>query len=65
MLPLSTEATLEALNVFMDRRLPFHTYNDHNRFRQFGFKQQNRPFQHSRHGKGQGKISNGKDTLRQ
>ena len=41
MLPLPTEATTEAMNVSTDRRHPFHTYNDHNRFRQIGFTQQN------------------------
>ena len=41
MLPLPTEATVEAMNVSTDRRHPFHTYNDRNRFRQFGFTQQN------------------------
>ena len=28
MLPLPTEATIEAMNVSTDRRHPFHTYND-------------------------------------
>ena len=41
MLPLPTEAAAEAMNVSVDRRHPFHTYNDHNRFRQFGFTQEN------------------------
>ena len=41
MLPLPTEATNEAMNVSPDRCHPFHTYNDRNRFRQFGFTQQN------------------------
>ena len=41
MLPLPTEATIEAMNVSTDRRHPFYTYNDRNRFRQFGFTQQN------------------------
>ena len=41
MLPLSTEATIEAMNVFTDRRHPFHTFNDYSRFRQFGFTQRN------------------------
>ena len=41
MLPLSTEATIQAMNVSTDRRHPFYTYNDHNRFRPFGFTQQN------------------------
>ena len=34
MLTLPTEATIEAMNVSTDRRHPFHTYNDRNRFRQ-------------------------------
>ena len=29
------------MNICMDRRHPFHTYNDHNLFRHFGFTQQN------------------------
>ena len=41
MLPLPTEATTEAMNVSTDRRHPFYTSNDYNRFRQFGFTQQN------------------------
>ena len=41
MLPLPTEATIGAMNVSTDRCHPFHTYNDHNRFRQTGFTQQN------------------------
>ena len=41
MLPLRTEATIEAMNVSTDRRHLFHTYNDRNRFGQFGFTQQN------------------------
>ena len=41
MLPLPTEATIEAMNVSMDWRHPLHTYNDGSRFRQFGFTQQN------------------------
>ena len=41
MLPLPTEATIEAMNVSTDRRHPFHTYKGRNRFRQFGFAQQN------------------------
>ena len=41
MLPLPTEATVEAMNVSTNRRHPFHTYNDRNWFRQFGFTQQN------------------------
>ena len=40
MLPLPTEATIWAMNVSTDRRHPFHTYNDRNRFRQFGLTQQ-------------------------
>ena len=41
MLLLPTEATIEAMNVSTDRRHPFHTYVDRNRFIQFGFTQQN------------------------
>ena len=41
MLPLPTEATIEVMNICTDRRHPFHTYNDRNRFRQFGFTQRN------------------------
>ena len=41
MLLLPTETTIEAVNVCTDRRHPFHTDHDHNRFRRFGFTQQN------------------------
>ena len=41
MLLLPTEVTAEVMNVSMDQHRPFHTYNDHNLFRQFGFTQQN------------------------
>ena len=41
MLPLPTKATIAAVNVSTDRRHPFHIYNDRDRFRQFGFTQQN------------------------
>ena len=41
MLPLPTEATIEAMNDSTDQRHPFYTYNDRNRFRQFGFTQRN------------------------
>ena len=41
MLPLPTEAAVEAMNVSTDRRHPFHTYNDRNRVIQFKFIQQN------------------------
>ena len=40
MLPLPTEATIEAMNASTDRRHLFHTCNDRNRFRQIGFTQQ-------------------------
>ena len=41
MLPLPTEATVEAMNISMDRRHPFHTCNgNYSLFRQFGFTQQ-------------------------
>ena len=39
--PLPIEVTNEAMNVCSDRCHPFHTYNDSNRFVQFGFTQQN------------------------
>ena len=41
MLPLRTEATIEAMNISTGQRHPFHTYNDRNWFRQFGFTQRN------------------------
>ena len=41
MLPLPTEATTAAMNASTDQCHPFHTYNDCNQFRQFGFTQQN------------------------
>ena len=41
MLPLPTEATIEAMNASTDRRHLFHTCNDRNRFRQIGFTQRN------------------------
>ena len=41
MLFLPTEATIEAMNVSTNRRHPCHTLNNHNRFRQYGFTQQN------------------------
>ena len=41
MLPLPTEATIEAMNVSTDRRHPFHTYHDHSLFRQLEFTRQN------------------------
>ena len=41
MLPLPTEATTAAMNVSTDRRHPFHTNDDHNRFKQFGLAQPN------------------------
>ena len=39
MLPLPTGNV--SMDVSTDRRHPFHTYNDRNRFRQFGFTQEN------------------------
>ena len=42
MLPLPTEAAVEAMNVFTDRRHPFNTYNDRKRFSQFGFTHRSR-----------------------
>ena len=41
MLPLSTEATTEAMNISTDQHHPFHTYNNHNLFGQIGCTQQN------------------------
>ena len=41
MLLLPTEATVEAMNVSTDQCHPFHTYNHHDRFKQFGFTKQN------------------------
>ena len=41
MLHLATESAAEAMNFFTDWHHPLHTYNNHNRFRQFGFTQQN------------------------
>ena len=61
MLPLPTEATIEAMNVSLDPRHPFHTYNDRNRFRQFGFTQENIIDDVER----DMEISNGKGSLRQ
>ena len=63
MLPLPTEATTEAINVSTDRRHPFHTYNDRNRFRQFGFTQQNIVVEID-DGERDMEISNGKGSLR-
>ena len=61
MLPLPTEAAV-AMNVFTDRLDPFHTYNDRNRFRQFGFTQQNIVVEID-DGERDMEISNGKGTL--
>ena len=41
MLPLPTDATIEAMNVCTDRRHPFYTYIDLSQFGRFGFTQQN------------------------
>ena len=41
MLLLPKEAAIKVMNISMDQCHPFHTYNDHNLFRQFGFTQQN------------------------
>ena len=60
MLPLPTEATIEAMNVSTDRRHPFQTHNDRNRFRQFGFTQENIIDDVER----DMEISNGKGSLR-
>ena len=63
MLPLPAEATIEAMNVSTDRHHPFHTYNDRNRFRQFGFAQQNVVVELDDVGRDL-EISNGKGSLR-
>ena len=63
MLPLPTEATLEAMNVSTDRCHPFRTCNDHNRFRQFWFAQQNIVLNIDDVEKDT-EISNGKGSLR-
>ena len=63
MLLLPTEATIDPMNVSMDRRHPFHTYNDRNRFRQFGFTQQNIVVDIDDVEKDM-EISNGKGSLR-
>ena len=63
MLPLPTEATIEAMNVSTDRRHPFHTYNDRNRLRQFGFTQRNIVVDIDDVERNM-KISNGKGSLR-
>ena len=62
MLPLPTEATIEAMNVSLDPRHPFHTYNDRNRFRQFGFTQRNIVVDKDDVERNM-KISNGKGSL--
>ena len=63
MLPLLTEATIKAMNVSTDRRHPFHTYNDRNRFRQFGFTQQDNVVDIDDVERDM-EISNGKGSLR-
>ena len=63
MLPLPTEATIEVMNICTDRRHPFHTYNDRNRFRQFGFAQRNIEVDLD-DVKRNTEISNGKGSLR-
>ena len=63
MLQLPTEATTEAMNVSMDRRHPFRTYNDRNRFRQFEFTQQNTVVDID-DAERDVEISNGKGSLR-
>ena len=64
MLPLPTEATIEAMNVSTDRRHPFHTYNDRNRFGQFELTQQNIVVDINDVERDT-EISNGKRSLRQ
>ena len=63
MLPLPTEATIQAMNVSTDRRHPFDTYNDRNPFRHFGFTQQNIVVDMDDVERDM-KISNGKGSLR-
>ena len=63
MLPLPTEATIEAMNVSTDRRHPFHTYDDHNLFRQFAFTQENTVVDID-DAERDVEISNGKGSLR-
>ena len=41
MLLLPTKATIEAMNNSTVQGHPFHTHNNHNLLRQFGFTQQN------------------------
>ena len=63
MLPLPTEATIEAMKVSTDLRHLFHTYNDRNRLSQSGFTQRNIVVDTDdveRHME----ISNGKGSLR-
>ena len=50
MLLLPTEATIEAINGSTDRCHPFHTYDDHNRFRQFWIHTTKHRSQQSRRG---------------
>ena len=63
MLLLPTEATIDPMNVSTDRRHPFHTYNDRNRFRQFGFTQRNIVVDIDDVERNM-EISNGKESLR-
>ena len=63
MLPLLTEATIEAMNVSRDQGHPFHIYNDCNRFRQFGFTQRNTVVDIDDVGRNV-EISNGMGSLR-
>ena len=64
MLFLPTEATIEAMNVCTNRRHPFHTYNNHGRFRQCGFIQQNIVVNIDDVERDT-EVSNGKESLRQ
>ena len=56
MLPLPTEATIEAMNVSTDRRHPFQSYNDRNRFRQFWIHTTKHRSRHRRRGERHGYL---------
>ena len=52
MLPLRTEATIEAMNMSTGRLHPCLSYNEHNLFRQFGFTHKKSRKQHKRRREG-------------
>ena len=63
-MPSLTEATMvTAMNVSIDRPHPHHAYDDHNRFRQFGFIKQNIVVNIDDVERGM-EITNGKGSLR-